>query len=77
MVYWIAALPLLAELLWVATAIPRWRRWRAVREEVGQKQGRPPHPIDDLDLVCMMASAVMAREGRAAVVPADIGWSAW
>lgn len=72
---WIIAIPLVGELLWLATYLPRWRRWRVVRAQVERKQARPVHPVDDLDLVCATASIVMAREGRAAVVVADINWS--
>jgi hypothetical protein len=73
--YWLAVVPVAIELVWLATYVPKLRRWREAQDEIEQKQGLRPDPVEHLDFVYMVVTTRLARDGRARLAQADIGWA--
>jgi hypothetical protein len=71
----LVAVPVVVELLWLATYLPKRRRWRQTLAEVERKMGHKAHPVDDLDLVYMRHAFLLTGEGRAHVAKAEMAWS--
>jgi hypothetical protein len=62
--HWLIFVPIAAELLWAATYVRRFRRWRKARDEVARRLGRPINPDADFEHLLVYTEVILQTPRR-------------